>query len=111
MILAIIHEGQARRAEDPVRSRLTHGAIDRGVIGQVEMIEPWHGVLGVGAVGLVPARAQHVEQGGSDLTGSSDDEGAHQQRETRTEGASESMLFRPYRTLAGRATEVYTRPP
>jgi hypothetical protein len=48
------------------------------MIGQVEMIEPWGGVLRVGAVGLVTARAQHVKQGGPDLTGSSDDEGAHQ---------------------------------
>ena len=93
MIFAVVHEGQASGAEDPVRSRQVDDTIHGGVIGQVEMSEPGHGVLRVGAVGLVPMRAQRVKQGGSDLTGSSDDESAHQQREAKTEGAHTCMLL------------------
>jgi len=47
------------------------------------MIEPRHVVLRVRAARRVPARAQHVEQRGADLAGSSDDERAHQRAVTR----------------------------
>ena len=76
------------------------GARDGGVIGEVQRREPRHRHLPVRAVGLVAARAQHVEERGADLAGSSDDERAHQFARG-VQQASENMTLQTLPDVGG----------